>query len=77
MQENMIAQNSAASPDAGARPLRVLFIIDKLGVGGAELCLTRLIRHLPRDQFQCRLLTFESTRDLSPLLDEFDCPIDC
>ena len=56
--------------------LRVLFIIDSLNLGGAELCLMRLARHLPRTQFQCRVLTFRSTDGSSPLREQFDCPVD-
>jgi glycosyltransferase involved in cell wall biosynthesis/peptidoglycan/xylan/chitin deacetylase (PgdA/CDA1 family) len=72
----MTVHEPVASPDVSVRPLRVLFIIDSLSLGGAELCLIRLTRQLPRDQFQCRVLTFHSTPDSAPLLDAFDCPID-
>jgi glycosyltransferase involved in cell wall biosynthesis len=61
----------------GARPIRVLYIIDSLwGVGGAELCLARLIRHLPRAHFECRVLTFHSSEICRPFREQFDCPVD-
>jgi glycosyltransferase involved in cell wall biosynthesis len=60
----------------GSRPLRILFIIDSLSLGGAELCLIRLTSQLPRDQFQCRVLTFHNTPDSAPMLDAFKCPVD-
>lgn len=66
----------STSREGGSRPLRILFIIDSLSLGGAELCLIRLTHHLPRDQFQCRVLTFHSTPDSAPMLDAFDCPVD-
>jgi glycosyltransferase involved in cell wall biosynthesis len=40
--------------------IRVLFIIDQLcESGGAEHVLLKMIDHLPRDQFDCLLLTFK------------------
>jgi glycosyltransferase involved in cell wall biosynthesis/peptidoglycan/xylan/chitin deacetylase (PgdA/CDA1 family) len=56
------------------RPIRILYIIDSLSnIGGAELCLLRLTKYLPRDQFECRVLTFNNEDGL--LLGKFDCPI--
>jgi glycosyltransferase involved in cell wall biosynthesis/peptidoglycan/xylan/chitin deacetylase (PgdA/CDA1 family) len=72
----MTPHNAVALSDAGARPLRVLFIIDTLSVGGAELCLLRLTQHLPREHVQCRVLTFQSRPDCASLLEAFDCPLD-
>jgi glycosyltransferase involved in cell wall biosynthesis len=63
--------------DENTRPIRILYIIDSLwGVGGAELCLARLVRHLPRAQFECRVLTFHSNEICRPFREQFDCPVD-
>jgi glycosyltransferase involved in cell wall biosynthesis/peptidoglycan/xylan/chitin deacetylase (PgdA/CDA1 family) len=74
-----MAQPSSISrePCVGAEkpPIRVLFIIDNLSlVGGAELCLLRLTQQLPRNQFECRVLTFHVGD--GKLADQFDCPVD-
>jgi glycosyltransferase involved in cell wall biosynthesis/peptidoglycan/xylan/chitin deacetylase (PgdA/CDA1 family) len=59
-----------------SRPTRVLYIIDSLSnVGGAEMCLLRLTRKLPRPQFQCQVLTFHSSEAARNLREKFDCPV--
>ena len=59
------------------RPTRVLFIIDSLwGAGGAELSLMRLIRELPKDQFDCLVVTFYTNELARPFRDQFDCPVE-
>jgi len=60
-----------------ARPIRVLYIIDSLwNIGGAEACLLRMTKHLPRDRFECRVLTFHSGPASRWFVDQFDCPVD-
>jgi glycosyltransferase involved in cell wall biosynthesis len=60
----------------GRAPIRILFVIDSLWVeGGGELSLVRLLRHLPSDRFECRVLTFHSGPTARPLWDRFPCPI--
>jgi glycosyltransferase involved in cell wall biosynthesis len=58
------------------RPIRVLFIIDTLcDVGGAEGCLLRMTKHLPRDQFECSVLTFHTAEGSAKFIEQFDCPV--
>ncbi len=57
-------------------PTRVLFIIDSLmGVGGAEMCLLRLTKHLPRHLYECHVLTFHARDGVNSLLHQFECPV--
>src|SRR5580692_7779071 len=73
-----MAQPSSISRELRAEerpPIRVLYIIDNLAlIGGAELCLLRLTQQLPRDQFECRVLTFHVGN--RKIVDQFDCPVD-
>jgi glycosyltransferase involved in cell wall biosynthesis len=56
---------------------RVLFIVDSVwGGGGAETSLLRLIRSLPADRYECRVLTFHSDELAKPFLAQFPCPVD-
>lgn len=62
--------------DGPARPIRVLYVIDTLWeVGGAEGCLLRMTKHLPRDQFACSVLTFYTGESSAKLIEQFDCPV--
>ena len=72
------AQEPDRRPEAApTRKIRILYIIDSLSnVGGAELCLLRLTKHLPKDQFECRVLTFYSRPGHDSLLRQFTCPVD-
>ncbi len=45
----------SASPGAGARPLRVMHVIDSLAEGGAEQNLLTLIRNLPAHEYEHHL----------------------
>ncbi len=58
----------------GKRPLNVLFIIDELcESGGAERWLLKIVRLLPKDQFQCQLLTFKLDR--VGIFADIPCPV--
>lgn len=61
----------------GMPPIRVFYIIDHLYNirAGGELALFRILRHLPRDQFQPSVVTF-AVKPLSvQLLQELNCPL--
>ncbi len=58
------------------RPVRVLFIIDSIwGVGGAEMCLLRLVRDLQVNGYECRILTFHTSDVAAPFRRGFPCEI--
>lgn len=48
------------------RPFRVVFLIDSLGMGGAERVLLTTLEHLDRDRFEPRLCVLQE-RDGNPL----------
>ena len=55
---------------------KILYIIDSMfGVGGAELALLRMVKHLPPDRFKCCVVTFHTSESARPLLDQFPCPV--
>lgn len=59
------------------RRVRVLYIVDSLwSLGGAEGSLLRMTKHLPQDEFECRVVTFHSAPSSRWVLDQFECPID-
>jgi glycosyltransferase involved in cell wall biosynthesis/SAM-dependent methyltransferase len=65
-----------ASPVANSHAqMRILFIIDQIcGVGGAELMLLKMIRHLSARGYRCHAVTFK----IDPSLDifaTFPCPL--
>jgi glycosyltransferase involved in cell wall biosynthesis len=57
-------------------PVRVLYIIDSLyNVGGAEACLLRMTKYMPRPDFECGVLTFHSAPESQWFVSKFDCPV--
>src|SRR5579871_4087435 len=59
------------------RPVRILFIIDSIwGAGGAEMSLLRLVKNLPPERFDCRIITFHTSDSAKPLLARFSCPVE-
>lgn len=60
-----------------ARPVRVTYIIDHLCNirAGGELALFRILRYLPRDQFQPSVVTFAVQPLSVQLLQELNCPL--
>jgi len=61
----------------GARqePVRVLYIVDQLTeMGGAERLLVKMIRSLPKERFQCSVVTFQIDRSL-PLFSSMPCDV--
>jgi glycosyltransferase involved in cell wall biosynthesis len=66
---------SRSGVETGTPPIRILFIIDSLlHVGGAELSLLRLTQNLPRDEFECRVLTFHAGD--GGVFTQFNCPVE-
>jgi glycosyltransferase involved in cell wall biosynthesis len=57
------------------RPLRILHIIDGLGVGGAEIQLVRLLTHLPRDRFAHVVVHLNAETDLAPRVGGLGIPV--
>jgi glycosyltransferase involved in cell wall biosynthesis len=61
----------------GGQPIKVLFLIDSLwGAGGAEVSLLRLIERLPRERYQCRVITFHSDEVAKQFVARFPCPVE-
>jgi len=59
------------------QPVKILFLIDSIwGAGGAEVSLLRLIQGLPRERFQCRVITFHSDSIADTFIDRFPCPVE-
>jgi L-malate glycosyltransferase len=59
------------------RPVRILFIIDSIwGAGGAEMSLLRLVKNLPFERFDCRVITFHTSDSAKPLVARFPCPVE-
>ncbi len=56
--------------------IRVLFIIDSIwGVGGAEMCLLRMVKQLGDLGCECRVLTFNSNDEAIPFRNQFPCEV--
>lgn len=69
--------SSAPDQAPGGGVTRVLFIMDSIwGAGGAESNLLRLTRQLPRERFECRVITFHTDESARPFLDQFPCPVE-
>ena len=67
---------STASAQSTA-PLKVLFIIDSIwSAAGAERSLLHLVRSLPPERYQSRVITFHTHAPARPFLDEFPCPVE-
>ena len=55
---------------------KILYVIDSMfGVGGAELALLRMVKHLPPDRFECSVITFHTNEAAQQLLQQFPCPV--
>ena len=55
---------------------KILYVIDSMfGVGGAELALLRIVKHLPPDRFECCVITFHTNDAAQQLLQQFPCPV--
>jgi glycosyltransferase involved in cell wall biosynthesis len=63
--------------ESSVRTVRITYIIDHLCNirAGGELALFRILRHLPRDQFQPSVVTFAVQPLSVQLLQELDCPL--
>ncbi len=76
MNENQDVWAPAIAP-AVHRKIRILYITDSIwGMGGAELCLLRMIPYLQQSGCECHLLTFHSNETVRPFLDQFTCPVE-
>ena len=65
----------SAQPGGASRRINLLFIIDQLcEAGGAERCLINTIRLLPKDRFQCSLVTFKLDR--TGIFGNLPCPVE-
>jgi glycosyltransferase involved in cell wall biosynthesis len=72
------ASLKSVSPKAHpVSPIRITYIIDHLCNirAGGELALFRILRHLPRDQFQPSVVTFAALPLSVQLLQELNCPL--
>jgi glycosyltransferase involved in cell wall biosynthesis len=59
------------------RPVRILFIIDSIwGAGGAEMSLLRLVKNLPSNRYDCRVITFHTSDSAKPFIARFPCPVE-
>ncbi len=65
-----------ASPEANFhKQIRILFIIDQIcGLGGAELMLLTMIRHLSAHGYRCQAVTFKIEPNLN-IFETFPCPL--
>ncbi len=55
---------------------KILYIIDSMfGVGGAELALLRMVKHLPPERFECCVITFHTNEAGRQLLQQFPCRV--
>jgi glycosyltransferase involved in cell wall biosynthesis len=71
------AERPVSPPEPCARtaaPLRVCFLIDRLGVGGSEAQLLALIRHLDRCRVEPHLCLLDGSGPVSQALEPADCP---
>jgi glycosyltransferase involved in cell wall biosynthesis len=68
------AAPSAKPPPTATRPVRVCFVIDRLGIAGTETQLLALIRGLNRGIVQPCLCLLDGNDDLSRELEPADCP---
>jgi len=59
--KRMSDEDDAARSGPSA-PVRVVYIIDDLGVGGAQRQLVQLVRHLPRDRWQPIVIALSTKR---------------
>lgn len=64
-------RNLTARVQPGGGPLRILHILDRLGVGGTELVVLKLIRGLSESRFEHRL---GSLRGMEPVLENVALP---
>jgi L-malate glycosyltransferase len=60
---------------ARAVPIRVCYLIDRLGIGGTEAQLLALIRHLDRSRAEPYLCLLDGTGAASQALEPADCPV--
>lgn len=67
LDENDVSTPVVAAP---TRPLRVMFVITCMPVGGAETLLVNLVRHLDRDRFEPELCCLKYLGPLGELLAE-------
>jgi glycosyltransferase involved in cell wall biosynthesis len=56
-------------------PVRVAFLIDRLGIGGTEIQLLALIRHLDRTRVKPHLILLDGQDATSAALRPADCPV--
>ncbi len=74
-QKEMAARVAPALPRK-SKVRKILYIIDSMfGVGGAELALLRMVKHLPPDRFECCVVTFHTSECARHLLDQFPCRV--
>jgi glycosyltransferase involved in cell wall biosynthesis len=66
----------SASPSADRPVPRLLFLIDSLGQGGAELQARFLLTHLPKDRISARLACFGGDEEHLRAVEEAGVPID-
>jgi len=77
------SRDDHTSSNHGARrapclgPVRITYVIDHLCniKAGGEQALLRILRHLPRDQFQPSVVTFGVKPHSVQLLEELECPL--
>jgi L-malate glycosyltransferase len=63
------------APRSRHEPVRVLYIVDQLTeMGGAERLLVKMIHSLPKERFQCSVVTFQIDRSL-PLFSSMPCDV--
>jgi glycosyltransferase involved in cell wall biosynthesis len=76
----MGAHESCSTPEAiplVKRRIRLLYILDSIwGVGGAELCLLRMIPHVQQAGYDCHVLTFHSNEEARSFRNQFSCPVE-
>ncbi len=58
----MVQAHEALYAGAGARPVRVVHVIDHLGSGGAQRQLVELVRRLPRDRWDPVVISLSTER---------------